>query len=211
MKNDILCLTIGLTSCLFVLLIAACGNDDEEGLIPDPNLRKGVAGSLSKAPDEEITTDDLTTLTELSLWHSGPHNWVRDLTGLEYCVNLTSLTIYFGAISDISPLSNLSNLRTLDLTSHRITDISPLAELTSLMLLQLTFNDITDIGPLSGLTDLSTVVLDGNLITDLQPLATNPGLGAGDIVSVVNNPLSEMSLNIHVPALRTRGVEVRVE
>lgn len=207
MKNYTLCFTIGLTSCVLILLCAACSNDDNlESVIPDPVVRHALADHLNKASNEEITIDELATVTGMFIWGEA-----SDLTGLEHCVNLTWLYVdWFAFISDLSPLSNLTNLRELHLLNQEITDISPLAELTNLTKLDLGRNQISDIGPLSGLTDLSTVVLDGNLITDLQPLATNPGLGAGDIVSVVNNPLSEMSLNIHVPALRTRGVEVRV-
>jgi len=36
----------------------------------------------------------------------------------------------------------------------------------------------------------------------------NTGLGEGDTVDLRDNPLSEESLNIHIPELRARGVTV---
>ena len=39
-------------------------------------------------------------------------------------------------------------------------------------------------------------------------LVANTGLGSGDLVDLRNNPLNTISLNTHIPALRSRGVEV---
>ena len=174
MKNYPLCFTIAIASCLLILLCAACGYfDDEGGLIPDPTLRKDLAGYLDKAP-EEITADDLATLTEINLFYFSHHGWVSDLTGLEHCVNLTSLSIYSAiirAVSDLSPLSNLTNLRELHLSGQKITDISPLAELTNLTTLDLRQNQISDISPLVRLTNLTDLRLTYNRISDISSLA----------------------------------------
>jgi nitrous oxide reductase len=58
------------------------------------------------------------------------------------------------------------------------------------------------------LTNLRTLLLYTNAITDLLPLVANTGLGSGDEVNVLNNPLSAISLNTHIPALQSRGVNV---
>ena len=50
-----------------------------------------------------------------------------------------------------------------------------------------------------------------NLIADIGPLVENPNLGSGDWITLTGNPLSEESLNVHVPALRDRGVQVAVD
>jgi hypothetical protein len=47
-----------------------------------------------------------------------------------------------------------------------------------------------------------------NPISDISPLVDNPGLGEGDDVILVNNPLSEESINVYIPELEARGVTV---
>ena len=52
--------------------------------------------------------------------------------------------------------------------------------------------------------------LRDNRVSDISPLVANAGLADGDWVVLDGNPLSEDSLNTHVPALIARGVEVSV-
>ena len=62
-----------------------------------------------------------------------------------------------------------------------------------------------------------------NMIVDLKPLVDNPGLGnedpvhledglerQSDIVTVQDNPLSDVSRNVYIPALKARGVIVKL-
>ena len=209
MKNYTPCFTIMAASCLLVLLCVACNDndviDDYDSLIPDPVVRHTLAEHLGKAHNDEITSNELATVTGMFIWGKA-----SDLTGLQYCVNLTWLYVdFFAYISDLNPLSNLTNLQRLYLRLQEITDISPLSRLTNLTTLDLVAgNQINDITPLTGLTNLTTLLLDDNLSSDLQPLVSNAGLGLGDIVSVVNNPLSAGSRDVHIPALLRRGVKV---
>ena len=46
-------------------------------------------------------------------------------------------------------------------------------------------------------------------MSDLAPLVANDGLGAGDLVNVEENPLNRVSIEVHGPALRDRGVIVQ--
>ena len=194
--------------------------------IPDPNLRAAIEAELGKAPGDTITPDQMATLTQLEARHVN----IRVLTGLEHATNLTFLGLYDNSIADISPLAGLTNLTSLSLWDNSISDISPLAGLTQLTTLELVHNSISDISPLAGLTQLTTLNLVDNSISDLSPLArltqlttlnlvhnsisdlsplvTNAGLGAGDTVYVSKNPLSPTSVNIHIPALRSREVTV---
>ena len=196
MRNYTLCLTIALASSLLILLCAACGNDDNEGsLIPDPRVRGALAHELKKASNEEITTDELATITGLYIW-----GYASDLTGLEYCVNLTYLHLdFFGFISDLSPLSNLTNLRELYLSGQKITDISPLAELTNLTTLDLRGNQISNISSLARLTSLTELTLSDNDISDISPLVrltnlTDLGLGYNQISDI--SPLAGFVSNL---------------
>ena len=47
-----------------------------------------------------------------------------------------------------------------------------------------------------------------NSISDLAPLVGNPGLGAADEVEIDRNPLNVAAVNIFIPALEGRGVNV---
>ena len=49
---------------------------------------------------------------------------------------------------------------------------------------------------------------ENNAISDLLPLMANVGLDSGDKVVVDDNPLSDISINTHIPALSDRGVRV---
>ena len=195
--------------------------------IPDANLRAEIEDALDKSSGETITRGDMSNLTRVS---AGSAN-ISDLTGLEFATNLLSLYLYNNTISDVSALSGLTNLTSLTLRKNSITDISPLSGLTNLSLLRLEENSISDVSALSGLTSLERLRLQNNTISDisalsgltnltgltlyrnrisdLSPLVANMGLGSGDEVDVRDNPLSDTSINTHIPALQGRGVTVR--
>ena len=61
---------------------------------------------------------------------------------------------------------------------------------------------------MAGLINLIELSLENNSISDISPLVANAGLGSGDTVSVSENPLNHASINTHIPALQSRGVEV---
>ena len=146
----------------------------------------------------------LTNLTELWLWD----NVIADISSLTKLTNLTVLIIGGNPISDISAVAGLTNLTALGLENNSISDISALAGLTQLTTLWLENNPISDISPLAGLTNLITLSLWNNSIFDISPLVENTGLGNGNLVDVRSNPLNFSSINTHIPALQSRGVEV---
>ncbi|MCY3837108.1 MAG: leucine-rich repeat domain-containing protein [Gammaproteobacteria bacterium] len=71
-------------------------------------------------------------------------------------------------------------------------------------------NDIADLSPLAELPRLNGLDLRDNRIGDISPLVANKELGAGDWIALDGNPLSEESLNEHIPTLLARGVDVGV-
>ena len=149
----------------------------------------------------------LTNLTRLGL----EGNMISDISALVGLTNLTWLRLPHNSISDISALMGLTHLTTLMLTQNNISDISPLSGLTHLTKLHLHRNTISDILALSGLTELTELRLERNSISDLSPLVANTGLGGGDTVNVRSNPLSDQSINTHIPALQSRGVMVEYD
>jgi len=101
--------------------------------------------------------------------------YIEDLTGLEYCTDLTTLRLE-GHIVDVSPLAGLSNLTHLSLGDdeilggNQIVDVSPLAGLTNLTWLGLSYNEIVDVSPLAALTNLTHLEFISNEVSDVSPL-----------------------------------------
>ena len=138
-------------------------------------------------------------------------NSISDISALSRLTNLEILYIWGNSISDISVLSRLTNLKELYTGSNSISDISSLSGLTNLTMLYLDRNSISDISVLSRLTNLKVLDLDRNSISDISPLVANTGLGSGDTVDLKSNPLSNASINTHIPALQRRGVTVEFD
>jgi hypothetical protein len=192
---------------------------------PDANLKTVIREAIGK-PSGDISEADLLGLTSLH----GEEAGIIDLTGLEYCIDLTHLYLYknqikvitpvqnltklellllgVNQIEDISPVQNLSNLTDLQLQVNQISDISPVQDLTNLHGLYLSFNQISDISPVQNLTNLTGLVLSYNQINDIQPLVDNTGLSSGDRVYLSNNPLNCYSISYLIPDLEAKGVIV---
>ena len=148
----------------------------------------------------------LTNLTTLGL----DNNRISDPSPLAGVTSLTRLFLGNNSISDLSSLAGLTKLTTLILYDNSISDLSPLAGLTNLTELYLESNSISDLSPLTSLTNLTGLSLHNNRISDLSPLL-NMGLGSGATVDVSENPLNKVSIHTHIPALQSRGVDVRFE
>ena len=146
---------------------------------------------------------NLIGLRELALSENGLED-IRDLAAL---VSLEVLRLSDNRIADAQPLARMSSLRRLWLNNNALEDLAPLAELRSLQWLQAAGNRIRAV-PVDGLPALTLLRLSANGITDLAPLLEHAGLGEGDVVGVRGNPLSALSIEQHLPALRARGVAV---
>lgn len=114
-------------------------------------------------------------------------------------------------IVDLSGIEHLHNLAFLNLAKNRIADIAPLAELTQLQYLVLDHNQIADLTPLSDLELLEILLLDANKIEDLGPLLPLAENGRLERIDLAENPLSTLSLDIQVAALRAAGIDLYAE
>jgi uncharacterized repeat protein (TIGR02543 family) len=158
--------------------------------------------------DSQISdVSPLANLTNLT-WLDLSNNQIGDISPLANLTSLTTLKLSNNQIGYTAYLANLTNLAELDLNDNQVSDISPLEGLVSLTMLWLHGNQLSDISPLINLTNPAMLGLMNNQISDISPLLDNPGLGDGDDVILVNNPLSEESVNVHIPELETRGVTV---
>ena len=146
----------------------------------------------------------LTALEYLDL----ENNQLSDVSPLSGLTALKELYLENNQILDVSPLSGLSALKVLFLLDNQISDVSPLSGLSALEDLYLENNQISNVSPLSGLTSLKYLDLSNNEISDIGPLVSNAGLGDGDYLFLSANPLNDISLCTHIPALEERGVYV---
>ena len=172
---------------------------DVSGLSSLTNLTE--LGLNSNEISDVLSLSGLTNLTELDL-HS---NRISDVSGLLGLTNLTKLWLNSNDISDVSGLSSLTNLTVLLLYSNQISDVSGLSGLTNLTGLDLGDNYISDVSDLSGLTNLTWLGLHSNQILDVSPLSSLTNLTE---LYLNFNPLSQTSIETHIPALRARGVSV---
>ena len=161
--------------------------------IPDPSLRAVIEAALGMKAGTDITQADMASLqslrngchflvlSKLGVWWKA-NRWIcqpvdntseyeiRDLTGLEFAINLTELYLGRNRISDVSPLKDLTNLTHLSLGHNQISDVSALKDLTNLTHLFLSRNRISDVSALKDLTNLTHLFLGRNRISDVSPL-----------------------------------------
>jgi hypothetical protein len=146
----------------------------------------------------------MRNLRELWLQRS-PLNSIGPIAGL---AKLHTLWVAACGVRDIEPIASLSELRTLVLDFNQIGDITAIQDLTQLELLYLSENEIEDVSAMKSLVRLARLKLSNNRIVNIAPLVDNRGLGPGDLVTLDHNPLDSISVNMHIPALRERGVTV---
>ncbi len=154
--------------------------------IPDPNLRAAIAEVLGKSPTAPITVGEMEGLERLDI---GNRN-IKDLTGLQFAINLSQLYLYDNQISDISPLAGLINLKRLGFPDNNISDLSPIAGLINLEWLYCARNNASDLSAFRGLTNLEYVSFSSNNVSDLSPFS---GLMNLKRIRSWGNPLSDLS------------------
>jgi len=160
--------------------------------IPDDALESAIRAELGK-PFGVLTEMDLLEVRALDARSLN----IRDLSGLEYCTNLSWLDLDTNNISDIGPIEQLGRPE------------SPFD--SPLVYANLDSNQISDLTPLAGLLNLAGVSLFDNQVADIGPLVTNAqngGLGEGDWVVLDSATLNEDALNVDVPLLQSYGVRV---
>ena len=187
------CLVLGLVLVSLVAMAIPASSVKAASVVtfPDANLEAAIRDAIGQ-PTGDIYDDNLTSLVTLDASGLG----IVDLTGLEYCTNLTYLNLYSNQTDNLTPLSGLTSLTYLELGSNQIGDISPLSGLASLTNLGLSSNQISDISPLSGLTSLTSLLLNGNQADNLTPLSsltslTSLGLESNEIGDI--SPLTDMT------------------
>ena len=99
-------------------------------------------------------------------------------------------------------------LRSLQGYRSGVTELTGLEAAERLSLVFLGSNRVADLTPLENLPALRGIDMSDNQIVDVSPLVSNIALDEGSWVNLDTNPLSEDSLNLHIPELLARGVDV---
>ena len=159
----------------------------EEVSFASAELESYVRDTLYIARTEPVMTDDLWTITELTV-----PDTVTDYSDLRYFTNLTSLTLHSSAVEDFSFLTYMTMLQTLDLSgcilpSDALDYVGALSDLTTL---NLSSCGLSNIQPLSSLTELTALDLSGNSISDIAVLAALPKL---TVLNLQSNAVSSLS------------------
>ena len=151
--------------------------------IPDAVLRSRIENALLKSAGATITEADMATITNLT---TGAGHDIRELTGLEYAVNLKELRFLRSGYptqaqlnarprwdaDDLAPISKLTKLEWLEFQGIVIFDMTPIVNLTNLKALSFNFTyGITRIPDLSNLTELVHLRLTTNRITDISGIS----------------------------------------
>lgn len=157
--------------------------------IPDKNLKAAINSKLRKEVDSDITKSELESIKSLEITSKS----IKDLEGLQYCINLSNLNVDDNKISDLSPLEGLTKLEDLHLGGNGITDISSLEKLTQLESLYLADNEInkrSQLSSLFGLTKLMILDLSCNNISDITPLLDIKFPSSDYVIYLSGNPLN---------------------
>lgn len=151
----------------------------------DPNLEYAVRKALYM-PQGDITNVDMAKLMRLIVSGRG----IKDLSGLEYAINLNTLYLSGNQIADIASLGSLQKLRELYIDGNIIDNISVLSNLQNLQVLEISRNLVSDISPLGKLTALEKLDASSNKISDIQALNSMANIQE---LNLSNNMISDVS------------------
>ena len=169
---------------LFLVFPVGTARAEDPVYFADANLKAAVEEALYLS---DPTPTDMLSLTSLSVYFGR----IENITGLQYALNLQQLAITQCSLSDISPLADLANLKSLVINNNDIHDISALAGLTNLEYLDIHENDdISDISVLSNHLKLRTLILRKNAISNISVLSNLTQLRD---VSLMRNDISDIS------------------
>jgi Leucine-rich repeat (LRR) protein len=181
--------------------------------LADPAFEAMLRHALDQ-PEGELTFEQLDGITSLSNIDGdgnrlfGPFATLSDL---RHCRGLTSLTLHFDGVPDLSPISALTRLDSLSLQNFRVNstdlehftglplralalDNNPLIDLTALDGMQLVTLSVSgcgirDLSPLASMARLISLNVSGNAVSDVEPLS---GLYSLERLSVARNPVFDL-------------------
>jgi len=163
------------------------------------------------SPLAEITTLTKLLIAGCKITDIEPLAGLNNLTVLDISDNVQRVyengTTILRRITDLTPLSELTSLKELNISwSHPVDGLFQLSDLKQMSELTAEYSTIEDLGPLRGLTSLEALNLKHNNISDLGPLLGNTGVGNGDRVTLLSNPIDCDVQASNMQVLKDRGV-----
>ena len=140
----------------------------------DPLLRDFMLTAYDKNDDDELAIHEAAVISKLDLRQKG----LKDIEGLQYCINLDDLDLSENNITSMEPLRTLERLATLNLEKNKITHVPDLSGMTRLGILLLNNNKIDSMDRLGNLSSLKYLWLQQNRLTALPSLDGLTGLEA---------------------------------
>ena len=221
---------------LCATMLAACSDDDTPGgKKPEPEPEtlpvifkddvllarlNAIEPAIDADGDGIITRGEALAVTKIdfsfeSADDATPETTITDLTGLEYFLNLDTLSLRYHGVTVATPIQKLTKLKMLNLGGNKIAAINPtaLVNLTDLRLFDATIQSL-DLArnkalvalylqrvqipalELRSLPALEEVYLSNGALTSLKA----EGLGRLTRLDAVQNKLTELSM-IHLPEL----------
>ncbi|MGI8304268.1 NEAT domain-containing protein [Bacillus paranthracis] len=146
-------------------------NEQKENVILDKTLQQHInKENLGRENlNAPITKEDLLQIKKLEILKEKGKE-IKDITGLEYMMNLEKLTLEGVGLKNIEFILNMKQLNNLNVSHNQIEDTTPLSSLKNLRWLNLTDNRIKDVSVLGSMLDLLSLKLAENEIRDVRPL-----------------------------------------
>lgn len=136
-----------------IVTLCAC-SESEYVHIPDKNLAQAIREKINQV-DGRIHRDSLLNITRLRVRNMNKNNLkIKDLTGLEYLVNLRDLDLQYNDIQNIKSLQKLKHLQRLNLNTNPNLNIDGIGKIKSLKHLNLFNTAISNLDNLKGLDSL---------------------------------------------------------
>ncbi len=175
--------------------------------IPDSNLRKAIAKILGQSADKPITVEQMEGFTAFGVhgsWYMGKlvpfvlvGKKIKDLTGLEYAINLKELVFGDNEVSDLTPIANLTKIEEIRMDHNNVLDLSPIAGLTKMRIMTMEHNPFSDLSPLMAMSELEVIQFSHNFsVTDISVLAGKEKLKS---VLMWGPPITDMSPLANLP------------
>lgn len=147
----------------------------------EPLIEEAVRMSLGKAATDELSEQDLLSVTELFVFGDQPAQDEEAFkVSADHFVNNDG-TVLRGSIQSLDDLARLRNLRRVSLVYQNITDLTPLAQLPYLEWVELHHNPLEDVSPLSQVPSLVNLGLFDTQVSSLTALSSCPHLSVVDV------------------------------
>lgn len=154
--------------------------------------------SFVKKPVDQITPDDLSKITSLTISNQKDEKY--DLSLIAYLNNLESLVINHIKYKDLNFLENMSWLKHFRIYGFEKQDLPNFDYFPHLKSLTLSDGDLTDLGVLKNVViTLNNLDISRNQITDISPVEKFKDLS---FLSVSGNPIQSINVVSKLPKLR---------